>query len=268
MKKLVFVSLAAIMASFAASADTVVTSKTYVDTKMQSKMATGSANEIPVYTGSLSDTNAPTFSPRAIHSATTYTVGTDDNKIPTMGAVMAQINSSTSTILPTGTSNQMLQHDGTSWAAVSIDTAPTADHTQPVTSGGVYTALSGKQDTLTFDNTPTENSNNPVKSGGVYTALAAKQDTLTFDNTPTANSDNPVKSGGIKTYADGKVSSATTISTTSTTTAPNEKAVSDAIGAVQTQVTTLANCKHTCADSGCTLINVTCVDAYSGQSPA
>ncbi len=238
MKKLVFVSLAAIMASFAASADTVVTSKTYVDTKMQSKMATGSANEIPVYTGSLSDTNAPTFSPRAIHSATTYTAGNDANKIPTMGAVMAQINSSTSTILPTGTSNQMLQHDGTSWAAVSIDTAPTADHTQPVT------------------------------SGGVYTALAAKQDTLTFDNTPTANSDNPVKSGGIKTYADGKVSSANTISTTSTTTAPNEKAVSDAIGAVQTQVTTLANCKHTCADSGCTLINVTCVDAYSGQSPA
>ena len=235
MKKLVFVSLAAIMASFAASADTVVTSKTYVDTKMQSKMATGSANEIPVYTGSLSDTNAPTFSPRAIHSASTYTTGTDDNKIPTMGAVMAQINNSASNILPTGTSNQMLQHNGTSWTAVSIDTAPTADHTQPVTSGGVYTALSGKQDTLTFDNTPTENSNNPVKSGG------------------------------IKTYADGKVSSATTISTTSTTTAPNEKAVSEAIGAVQTQVTTLANCKHQCTDSNCTLINVTCVEAASNS---
>ena len=235
MKKLVFVSLAAIMASFAASADTVVTSKTYVDTKMQSKMATGSANEIPVYTGSLSDTNAPTFSPRAIHSASTYTTGTDDNKIPTMGAVMAQINNSASNILPTGTSNQMLQHNGTSWTAVSIDTAPTADHTQPVTSGGVYTALSGKQDTLTFDNTPTENSNNPVKSGG------------------------------IKTYADGKVSSATTISTTSTTTKKKKKAVSEAIGAVQTQVTTLANCKHQCTDSNCTLINVTCVEAASNS---
>ena len=63
----------------------------------------------------------------------------------------------------------------------------------------VESALSGKQDTLTFDNSPTENSTNPVKSGGVYTALAGKQDTLTFDNAPTANSNNPVKSGGVYT---------------------------------------------------------------------
>lgn len=53
------------------------------------------------------------------------------------------------------------------------------------------------QTKLTFDNTPTQSSNNPVTSGGVYTALAGKQDNLTFDNVPTANSDNPVKSGGI-----------------------------------------------------------------------
>ena len=31
-----------------------------------------------------------------------------------------------------------------------------------------------KQDTLTFDNSPTNNSSNPVKSGGVYSALAGK----------------------------------------------------------------------------------------------
>ena len=37
------------------------------------------------------------------------------------------------------------------------------------------TALSGKQDTLTFDDVPTDNSNNPVKSNGVYDALATKQ---------------------------------------------------------------------------------------------
>ena len=43
----------------------------------------------------------------------------------------------------------------------------------------VQTAISGKQDTLTFDNTPTSNSDNPVKSGGVYTALSEKQDTIT-----------------------------------------------------------------------------------------
>lgn len=42
----------------------------------------------------------------------------------------------------------------------------------------VNSKLSAKQDTLTFDNAPTANSNNPVKSGGVYTALAGKQDTI------------------------------------------------------------------------------------------
>lgn len=36
---------------------------------------------------------------------------------------------------------------------------------------GVYNALLKKQDKLTFDNTPTENSNNPVTSGGIYTAI-------------------------------------------------------------------------------------------------
>lgn len=35
----------------------------------------------------------------------------------------------------------------------------------------LQTALDGKQATLTFDNTPTSGSNNPVTSGGVYTAL-------------------------------------------------------------------------------------------------
>ena len=37
----------------------------------------------------------------------------------------------------------------------------------------VETALSNKQDTLTFDDVPTENSNNPVKSGGVKSAIDA-----------------------------------------------------------------------------------------------
>lgn len=36
-----------------------------------------------------------------------------------------------------------------------------------------------KQDALTFDNAPTANSNNPVTSGGVYSALGSKQDNLT-----------------------------------------------------------------------------------------
>lgn len=48
---------------------------------------------------------------------------------------------------------------------------------------------------VSVDSTPTENSTNLVTSGGVYAALQQRQ--MTFDNTPTANSTNPVTSGGI-----------------------------------------------------------------------
>lgn len=234
MKKLVFVSLAAVMASFAASADTVVTSKTYVDTKMQSKMATGSANEIPVYTGSLSDTNAPTFTPRAIHSASTYTTGTDDNKIPTMGAVMAQITGH-EVQLPTGTPNSVVLYNGEGkiGAERAIATTLGTDTTATTlpTTGAVVTELNGKQDNLggTVGGAST--------AGKVVTATATAGTVgyTAIDTTVTNGSSNLVTSD----------------------------AVYDAIDTVQTQVTTLANCKHQCADSGCTLINVTCVDAYN-----
>lgn len=81
----------------------------------------------------------------------------------------------------------------------------------------VDSAISGKQDKLTFDNVPKIDSTNPVTSGGVFDAidtifnnlkkyadakLAAKQDKLTFDSTPTANSSNPITSGGVKTAID------------------------------------------------------------------
>lgn len=85
----------------------------------------------------------------------------------------------------------------TKQAVLTFDNAPTSGSANPVTSGGIYSALAAKQDTLTFDNTPTENSDNPVTSDGIYAALEEKQDTLTFDNSPTEDSNNPVKSGGV-----------------------------------------------------------------------
>ena len=95
--------------------------------------------------------------------------------------------------------------------------------------------IATKQNTLTFDSTPTEGSTNPVTSGGVWSAidsaipenvysktetdtllatkqpkgdyatteqLEEKQDALTFDSTPTAGSLNPVTSEGIKAAID------------------------------------------------------------------
>ena len=59
------------------------------------------------------------------------------------------------------------------------------------------TLLQALQLSGVMDNTPTANSNHPTKSSGVYTALAGKQATLTFDNAPTNGSNNPVKSSGI-----------------------------------------------------------------------
>lgn len=49
----------------------------------------------------------------------------------------------------------------------------------------INTALAGKQNTLTFDDSPTSGSDNPVKSGGIYTALAGKDnaDRFTIVNT-------------------------------------------------------------------------------------
>lgn len=52
------------------------------------------------------------------------------------------------------------------------------------------------------------NGQNINNFAGVESALSNKQDTLTFDNVPTANSNNPVKSGGVKSAIDAAVSSA------------------------------------------------------------
>lgn len=61
-----------------------------------------------------------------------------------------------------------------------------------------------KQDYLTFDDEPRSGSTNPVKSGGVYSALAGKQDTLTFDTEPTYGSSNPVTSNGVFEKIEGR----------------------------------------------------------------
>lgn len=110
-----------------------------------------------------------------------------------------------------GTAGQYLKSAGSGNAPTweTMDTTPTASSAKAITSGAVYTALGGKQPTLTFDSAPTANSTNPVTSGGVYTAIDGKQNTLTFDSAPTANSTNPVTSGGVKTALDGKADAST-----------------------------------------------------------
>ena len=63
-------------------------------------------------------------------------------------------------------------------------------------------AISGKQDTLTF-NAPSSNNSNPSTSAQILTALNLKQDTLTF-NAPSSNNSNPSTSAQILTALNAK----------------------------------------------------------------
>ena len=84
-------------------------------------------------------------------------------------------------------------------ATLTWDTTPTLGSLNPVTSDGIKRAIDagGGGGGGTIDPVPTEDSPNAVSSGGVYDALEGKQDTLTFDVTPTQDSTNPVESGGV-----------------------------------------------------------------------
>jgi len=85
---------------------------------------------------------------------------------------------------------------------LTFDSTPTAGSTNPVTSGGIQAAiaeaaLSGQVDLSGY-----------ATVSAMNTALSAKQDTLTFDSAPTANSSNPVTSGGIKSAIETAVQGA------------------------------------------------------------
>ena len=58
----------------------------------------------------------------------------------------------------------------------------------------VDTALAAKQNTLTFDSAPTEDSTNPVTSGGVYTATALLR---SVESSPTQGSTALITSGAV-----------------------------------------------------------------------
>lgn len=78
---------------------------------------------------------------------------------------------------------------------LTFDSAPISGSSNPVTSGGIYNALQNVS--VQTDAVPTQGSTKAVQSGGVFTALQGKQNTLTFDSTPTQGSTNPVTSGGV-----------------------------------------------------------------------
>lgn len=55
---------------------------------------------------------------------------------------------------------------------LSVDTELNSESTNAVENRVIYAALQDKQGLLTFDSTPTSGSNNPVTSGGVFAAIS------------------------------------------------------------------------------------------------
>lgn len=80
-----------------------------------------------------------------------------------------------------------LQPEITGDVKISSDNVDDTGATNLFVTSDEKSTWSGKQATLTFDDSPTSGSSNPVKSGGVYTALGNKQDTVTFDGTYSAS---------------------------------------------------------------------------------
>lgn len=84
------------------------------------------------------------------------------------------LNGTASGNLKSGDNVSLLTNDA-GYLTTETDPVFSASAASGITSEDI-TAWNGKQNALTFDNAPTEDSNNPVKSGGVFTALAGKQD--------------------------------------------------------------------------------------------
>ena len=136
-------------------------------------------------------------------------------------AIQTQLNSKISSIPSAGSSTQPIYINSSGVptkcnyslgdaCAKAVTTSVTNGSTSLVTSGGVYTAVSAKQDKLTFDTSPTSGSGNPVTSGGVYSAINAIPQ-ITVDSALSSTSTNPVQNKVINTALSNKMDKVTSI---------------------------------------------------------
>lgn len=123
-----------------------------------------------------------------------------------MNAVNSGVTSSTVSQVATNTSNisglqSSKQNAITSSAKLSADLVDDASTTNKFVTATDISNWNAKQNALTFDSTPTSNSSNPVTSGGVYTALGKKGGVYrgTFGNWSTV----PSSASGYEADANG-----------------------------------------------------------------
>lgn len=114
---------------------------------------------------------------------------------------------------------------------------------------------SGKQDVLTFDNVPTQNSSNPVKSGGVFSAIGTVADAVAEETQRATGAESAIAqaaadaataAGNAQTTADN----AATAAGNAQTTADNAvRAASGAAEAVATERERAARAESALADA-------------------
>ena len=127
-----------------------------------------------------------------------YYDGTDWNEIPSSGGGGGgtgtdnynELNNKPSINGTTLSGNKSLDNLGIQ-AKLTFDSAPTEDSKNPVTSGGVYSALAGKQDTISDLSTIRSGAAagaSAVQPAAMEAALSGKQATLTTAQLAAANS--------------------------------------------------------------------------------
>lgn len=96
----------------------------------------------------------------------------------TTKSIILVLDSGDTITIPVGDLVSGLQSEITSNNMLDADLVNDSTSTNKFVTTSEKSTWSGKQDALTFDSTPTDNSTNPVTSGGVYTALTGKQSVI------------------------------------------------------------------------------------------
>lgn len=132
--------------------------------------------------GTVNDMTGATSSTAGVHGLVPAPAAGDNTKFlggdGTWKDVPAELSGLTDVTLTNPADGQLLRYDATAqkWKNAGVDNTPTRNSANPIQSGGVYTALTGKQSTYAgnstqWDTTPTTNSTKPVTSGGVKAAI-------------------------------------------------------------------------------------------------
>lgn len=115
----------------------------------------------------------------------------DDNVVYTLSCSGSTwTNSSITLAQSSDLSSYLAKSGGTMTGALTLSGAPTSN-LEAATKKYVDDGLANKQNTLTFDDTPTASSDNPVTSGGVYTAIPRNTSDLNNDSGFITSSDIP-----------------------------------------------------------------------------